>query len=73
MHLQPSLRHWNLKKARGRQAVLKYTNFNNLTFLAWGKYEMSNFGKTGMILQIAQIVHNDSLVKEIQSAHDHLR
>ena len=34
------------------------------------KYE---FGKMGIILQITQIVHNDILVKEIKSAHDHLR
>ena len=27
----------------------------------------------GIILQITQIVHNDILVKEIKSAHDHLR
>ena len=35
---------------------------------------MPKIGKrTGKIPQITQIVHNDILVKEIKSAHDHLR
>ena len=34
---------------------------------------MRKVGKTGVILQVTQIVHNDILVEEIQSAHDHLR
>ena len=34
---------------------------------------MPKVGQTGVILQITPIVHNDILVKEIKSAHDHLR
>ena len=58
------------KKGSRSTSSSEVHKFNNLTFLACGKHEMSRFGKTEMILQITQIVHNDILVK---SAHDHLR
>ena len=34
---------------------------------------MPKLGKTGMILLTTHIVHDDSLVEKLRSAHDHLR
>ena len=59
----------NRGKVRDRKAVLRYTNLR-ASPSQLVKYE---FGKMGTIPQITQIAHNDILVKEIKSAHDHLR
>lgn len=67
---------WNRGKARDQQAVLRYTHLlasgTSLT-LARRRHEIPKFGEAEMIARTAQIVHNDILVNEIKSFHDHLR
>ena len=62
------------KKGLRQTSSSEVHKFNSLTFfIASGKYEIPKFRKTGMIIQITQIVHYGILVKETKSSHDHLR